>query len=149
MRVCDDDREAACYTDGQADGDVRGTAGDSNHLLNVVGPADFGNRKGEVHYAPFLALAAFAASTLCITPIAQAQTLCGPRTNLLDHLARNHKEQPSSIGLTTSGKVIEVLTSSAGSWTIIVTNPNGTSCLVIAGEEWQEVVAVDMPEPGA
>jgi len=36
--------------------------------------------------------------------------------------------------------LVEVLTSDNGStWTIIVSQPNGTNCLVAAGREWQDL----------
>ena len=44
------------------------------------------------------------------------------------------------MGLTSTGSMLEVLTSPAGgSWTVIMTMPNGVSCLVAAGENWESV----------
>ncbi len=70
---------------------------------------------------------------------ANAQMICGERAKFIDHLAKAHKEAPSSIGMTSSGQVIEVLTSAKGSWSIIITQPNGKSCLVATGEAWEAV----------
>ncbi|MDP6346478.1 MAG: hypothetical protein QF491_23275 [Alphaproteobacteria bacterium] len=75
---------------------------------------------------------------------AQAQALCGERDNFLTHLGKNHKEAPTAMGVTSSGRVIEVLTSENGSWTIIVTHPNGTSCMLAAGEAWEAVERIAM-----
>ena len=45
-----------------------------------------------------------------------------------------------AIGLANNGGVIEVLSSQTGtSWTIIITMPNGTSCMIAAGENWEKV----------
>jgi hypothetical protein len=43
------------------------------------------------------------------------------------------------MGLVSNGAVLEVLTSDKGSWTIIVTRPDGTSCVVAAGEAWENL----------
>ena len=67
-----------------------------------------------------------------------ASPQCGPRTALLDQLAKQYKEAPTAVGLSNSGALVEVLTSTDGTtWTILVTGPDGTSCLAVAGQEWQ------------
>ena len=41
-----------------------------------------------------------------------------------------------ALGLASNGGLLEVLTSgNGGTWTIILTMPNGVSCLVAAGKE--------------
>lgn len=95
-----------------------------------------------------IALLSLAGATALVASSASAQTLCGERQNFISHLGKNHKEATTAMGLTSSGKVIEVLTSEKGSWTIIVTNPDGRSCLVAAGEEWEAVKRIAM-DPNA
>ena len=74
------------------------------------------------------------------TTVIAAQMTCGPRTQLLAELAKGFSEAPAAVGLANSGALVEVLTNSDGStWTIIVSDPNGTSCLVASGESWQEL----------
>lgn len=68
---------------------------------------------------------------------AWAQSLCGPRVAYLKQLAAEHGEVPVAAGLVSNGGLLEVLTSPSGSWTILVTQPNGMACLVAAGESWQ------------
>ena len=65
---------------------------------------------------------------------ANAQTICGQRAKFLEHLAKNHKEAPTSIGVTSKGQVLEVLSSKDGSWTIILTDAHGVTCLIASGE---------------
>ena len=48
--------------------------------------------------------------------------------------------KPVSLGLSLDGRVVEVLKSPGGTWTIIMTSLNGVSCLLIAGKYWQNVV---------
>jgi hypothetical protein len=68
------------------------------------------------------------------------QQICGARTEILAELTKRYSEAPVAVGLANSGVLLEVLTSDSGStWTIIVSQPNGTSCLVAAGKEWQDL----------
>ena len=94
--------------------------------------------------APALA----AAAILGVPDItAQAQTLsqvqpqtqqCDQRARVIGHLAQKYKEAPVAVGVTSNGGMVEVLTTGdGGTWTIILSNPNGTSCLVAAGEGWR------------
>ncbi len=43
------------------------------------------------------------------------------------------------MGLASNGAVIEVLASPSGSFTIILTQPNGLSCVMAAGENWENL----------
>lgn len=72
-------------------------------------------------------------------PPAQTQAQqCDQRARVIGHLAQKYQETPVAIGVTTSGGMVEVLTTGdGGTWTIILSNPNGTSCLVAAGEGWR------------
>lgn len=67
-----------------------------------------------------------------------AKPICGKRGEVIGKLSGSFSEKPSAMGLTTNGDVIEVLTSPSGAtWTIVVTMPNGTSCLIALGENWE------------
>ena len=46
------------------------------------------------------------------------------------------------MGLTASGGIIEVFASQEGTWTIVITQPNGTSCLIAVGLDWE-----NLPKP--
>ncbi len=70
---------------------------------------------------------------------AAAQVVCGERARILARLAARYDEAPSAIGVTAAGQVIEVLTSASGSWTIVVTAPEGPACVVASGEGWRRV----------
>ena len=69
---------------------------------------------------------------------AAAQTACSPRNDVVGHLAKKYGEAPVALGVTNKGGLVEVLTTGDGTtWTIIVSQPNGTSCMVAAGEGWR------------
>ncbi len=74
---------------------------------------------------------------------ASAQAACAPHAEVTKQLANGHSENPVGIGLANNGAVVEVFSSSDGSsWTIIMTMPNGMSCLVTAGEYWESLPEV-------
>ncbi len=89
--------------------------------------------------AAYLGLALVPILTLgSLEAAAQTQTACSPRTDVLGHLAKKYGEAPVALGVTNKGGLIEVLTTGDGNtWTIIVSQPNGTSCMVAAGEGWR------------
>ena len=75
---------------------------------------------------------------------AAAANLCGKRTKILNVLRKSYGEVPKFRALNHMGNVIEVLISKQQSWTVIVTLPNGLSCLVSAGRYWdRSVVALE------
>ncbi len=82
-------------------------------------------------------LALAAAALVAGNGAVAAQQACNLRPQVLEHLEGRFQEAPSAIGLTSDGKVVEVLTSAKGSWTIIVTAPDGVSCLLAAGQAWE------------
>ena len=87
--------------------------------------------------------ASFAAAALLGPVGAHAQTksqtlLCDQRASIIGHMAEKYREAPVAIGVTSTGSIVEVLTTGDGTtWTIIVSNPNGTSCLIAVGEGWR------------
>jgi hypothetical protein len=89
--------------------------------------------------------AATAASLALALPFAApaAAEVCGPRSELIKRLASQYSEAPVAVGLTSGGALLEVLTSDNGAtWTIMVSRPDGASCLVAAGESWQPLKRV-------
>jgi hypothetical protein len=87
---------------------------------------------------PAGALAAAAMITSAVVaPAAAAQ--CGPRSALLEHLSKQFKEEPRALGLVGSAGVLEIYVSSHGSWTLLITSPGGTACIMAAGESWEEL----------
>ncbi len=89
-----------------------------------------------IHWLSTALVAAFIA--LHAIP-SNAQTACGDRAKILTYLADQYSERSVAMGLMSTGKVMELLTSSAGSWTILVTMPGGPTCVIAAGESWEEL----------
>jgi len=74
--------------------------------------------------------------------VAQSKA-CTEREAAIRHLEGKFSEAPVAMGLTNIGSVLEVLTSEEGrSWTMLVTMPNGNTCLVAAGEAWKTIPSI-------
>ena len=79
-----------------------------------------------------------------------ASATCTERKAAIRHLEGKFSEVPEAVGLTNTGAMLEVLTSDAGrSWTILITTPDGTTCLIAAGEAWRAVPSVAALDDGA
>jgi hypothetical protein len=78
---------------------------------------------------------------------AMAQNVCVKRDDVRQHLASKFSETPVAMGIASNGGVVEVYSSGAGeSWTIVITMPNGMSCMIASGENW-EAVPVSLASP--
>ncbi len=85
-----------------------------------------------------------------IQPASAQQSACTERNTVLGQLAAQYSEAPVAIGLATNGGVLEVLSSKQGeSSTIIITMPNGATCLIAAGESWEKVPRIAQADPSA
>jgi len=74
---------------------------------------------------------------------------CAPRASIVDTLGNRYQENLRAIGLTSRLTVLEIYVSDRGTWTALVSNPQGMSCVVAAGEAWQEIpLPVPHPEAG-
>ncbi len=74
---------------------------------------------------------------------ASAQSVCTTRAEVTKHLDSRYSEAPVAIGLSRNGGVVEVFSTSDGStWTMIITMPDGTSCMMTAGEAWENLPAL-------
>ncbi|QDO97897.1 hypothetical protein FNB15_11745 [Ferrovibrio terrae] len=74
------------------------------------------------------------------TPAAQAQqqaTLCGLRDDMGTMLDQRFGEQPQAGGIV-GDRIVELLVSQTGSWTILITSADGRSCVVTGGDDWTD-----------
>jgi hypothetical protein len=65
------------------------------------------------------------------------QNACGDRGDMLVQLKDKYQEDPAGFGLTGNGAVVELMTSENGSWTLMLSFPNGRSCLMATGDGWE------------
>ena len=81
---------------------------------------------------------ALASAIILVSQNAWAQQQCSQRHHVVEHLAKKYQEAQVAVGVTGKGALVEVLTTKdGGTWSILLTNPNGVSCLVASGEGWR------------
>jgi hypothetical protein len=79
------------------------------------------------------------------TSAASAAPQCNSRDYVLDLLSDKYEEAPVAVGVANNGGLVEVLTTGdGGTWSIIITSPQGMSCLVAAGEGWRPIEQMAM-----
>jgi len=71
---------------------------------------------------------------------AQAETKnCADRQKITERLQSGYGEKFTGGGLRNSESIFEVwMSDDSGTWTILMTKPDGTSCVLAAGTDWRE-----------
>lgn len=71
---------------------------------------------------------------------AGAEVACGDHQEIARRLASEYGEVRHGAGLVDSGRIIEIFVSpKQGSWTILVTHSEGPTCVIAAGEAWENI----------
>ena len=67
-----------------------------------------------------------------------ADALCNQRAVVLKTLEKDYGEKPIAFGITENGAMVQLIASKDGkTWTLVIHNPKGVSCLMAAGETWK------------
>ncbi len=82
------------------------------------------------------------AMAVFVSGVSVAEGICGGRKAALEYLQRQYQERPRALGLAANARVVELLVAKTGSWTILVTRPDGISCVVASGEAWEALPEV-------
>jgi hypothetical protein len=99
-------------------------------------------------YWLFITLTALAVTAFAPRSVA-ALGPCETRDTMVAALADRYREVPVALGITKAGSLVEVLQNTRDeTWTLIVTSPQGISCLVFSGEGWRDRKP-PTPEPDA
>jgi hypothetical protein len=77
---------------------------------------------------------------------ATAQTVCMKHGALVALLGERYQEFRHAIALTDSGLMLEVFVSRDGTWTILLTTPDGLACVTASGEAWEFAPVPELPE---
>ena len=99
---------------------------------------DTGSRFGPVKTAAAtISTVAAVIATLGSAGPAAAQSLCMPREQIVEMLDTRYSESPIALGLASGGRLVEVFSTVDGStWTLLLTAPDGTSCMMAEGQGW-------------
>lgn len=86
-----------------------------------------------------LARIAAGVAILCFAGAAVAQqTVCGERDRILKVLEKEYGETLAGTGVLPNGTMLELHTSPDGSFTVLVTLPNGPTCIRADGTGWRD-----------
>jgi hypothetical protein len=89
---------------------------------------------------------AFAVAAMAATvSVAHAQPPCGDHKELVAHLAEKYQERQYAYGTVGNVAIMEIYVSETGTWTVIMTDPAGKSCIMAAGDGWEATVTADLP----
>jgi hypothetical protein len=92
------------------------------------------------HIRSFKLAAVLAAVTLFSTVgVASAAAPCGSHDAVAKSLTTKFKEARRVMGVVNAKAVMEIFMSPQGTWTVLVTDTTGTSCIIATGQDWQEV----------
>ena len=138
-------RCARCF---EAEG--AGEAGEANHGAPL--PRQSTSQQGKertMRTTLFACLASAALGALVAgsDPAEAGQAICKERAELIKILGRKFGETQQSYGLQSDRRVLELYASPSGSWTAILTLPNGKSCVVASGEAWTVLPPEPVGEP--
>jgi hypothetical protein len=77
-------------------------------------------------------LVSYAAATQAEEP-----NLCLPHDAATAELAKGYQEQSVGLGLGNTGEAVyELFVAESGTWTILITQPDGISCIAAHGDNW-------------
>ena len=80
---------------------------------------------------------------LSTAPAGAQQLLCLSHDEVVAQLDKKFAEQAAGRGLAKGGKAMfGLFVSETGSWTMVTSKPNGTSCIVASGDSWHELPLV-------
>ncbi len=85
-------------------------------------------------------IAAMAALSATAQP-AQAQVgACGDGAGMIAHLEKEWGEDVTAVALESRGGFVQILRNpNTGSWSLLVTQASGLTCLVMSGEAWEPI----------
>ena len=86
--------------------------------------------------------------TMIVPAAAQAQSVCGDRAKLIEVLAIKYHETPAAFGIAGSRNLVELFISPAGSFTMLITEPRGVTCILATGQGWEELPIVPPSKMG-
>ena len=76
-----------------------------------------------------------------------ANVACASHVDVINKLSQGYAEQPVALGLAANGSLIEVFSASDGrTWTLVMTRPDGLSCILASGHAWETVTKLTSDE---
>ena len=92
--------------------------------------------------------AVFAVLMFSCSCSAYAQVTCGPRNDIVKRLADKYEEVQVAMGLSVTGKLVEIFVADKGAFTILLAVAIGTSWIATTGENWATQGFIEVPGVG-
>ncbi|HEX8046827.1 hypothetical protein [Rhizobium sp.] len=77
---------------------------------------------------------------------AQATVACAERAEIVAFLDGHYSEKPSAIGQLDSKTIVEIFAAQSGSWTMMITDVSGRSCVILTGQNWDSIPVLPGPK---
>jgi len=97
----------------------------------------------------WIKMAAIGVALALSTLSAQAQLVCGVHSDVVAGLAQAFQEKQIGYGVVGQAAIVEIYVSASGSWTMLITDVKGRSCILAAGEGWENNLTVAAMKHGA
>ena len=95
-------------------------------------------RKSLVKWVKAVGVAAIVAASVNVASAQYPQ--CVEHDEIVAHLSKKYQESQFASGTIGQIAVMEVFVGKSGSWTVVITGLDGMSCIVAAGENWENSV---------
>lgn len=78
---------------------------------------------------------------------AHAAGVCGPHAKIVQQLETGYEEQRTGFGLGGNKSIVELFVSEKlNTWSLMITRPDGLTCLMATGSDWGNVQPKDEGE---
>ncbi|EPE99379.1 hypothetical protein [Rhizobium grahamii] len=67
----------------------------------------------------------------------QMMRSCAARSEVVNFLDKNFGERLTAVGLVNQNAMLEVYAAQSGTWTLLITDTRGISCLLLSGDSWE------------
>lgn len=86
---------------------------------------------------------------LCLlATAAHAEPQCAKHQAVVEMLAKQFGEAPHDMGMAAKSALMEMYASTdTGTWTLLITLPNGITCIIAAGDSFETVAASPQGDP--
>ena len=88
----------------------------------------------------WIRLAAIGAALALSTLSAQAQLVCGGHDDVIAGLTQAFQQRQIGYGVVGQAAIVEIYVSTSGTWTLLITDVNGQSCILAIGEGWENTL---------
>ncbi|OWV94907.1 hypothetical protein ATY81_11420 [Rhizobium sp. R72] len=69
----------------------------------------------------------------------QMMRSCAGRSEVVNFLDKNFAERLMAVGLINQNAMLEVYAAQSGTWTLLITDVHGVSCILLSGDSWESM----------